>query len=586
MSVLLFVVLAGPGILRVCSRNSVATTQLNDDFVPETTDPRTSATIQPFSGGFPETLRGQWELYSRTEFGETTTLLQPTHPEMREVFDLISVSRDAIATDYQGIAVVSSNIQTGKNNRLQFSFLQGGERLFTFSGSCAPEDGGLILNGTMRRFANDSTSSELPVELKYRRVPTEKMTVVLVHGTYEGSSSWVNEVPGKVTFASELRRELGNERASIEPFLWRSANDHGSRVRAAEDLAKIIDDSRFAGSRIIVIAFSHGGSVALSAAGKCNRRIDQLICLGTPHCSVVAIKDDSDLVMMPVYCTPKSMSNVTQIINLWSRSDTVTRANSPLGAPWASIDPGLTQADAIADTYEWRRQFNYPRLIDDGDVPREILAKLTDTTFNTCLFAVPVLVTATHNLEIASEKSGVDAHTSMHCTRMGSLLGRILRWGPHPDTAQTEYLSEFVVPASADTGEARSWDAAEVKEAAHRACMQFGWTLEDLTIEPPTTKRNGDAWDKLSKPDFYAAFTSKSRAKWTSSIAHDASIAELNCIEYFPFGTYEIVAWDKDVIQDDVVGSLAFTMRNGDSPPTVIQGNGIKVRMQWRPAHY
>ena len=344
----------------------------------------------------------------------------------------------------------------------------------------------------------------IPLDFISGHPASERITAILVHGTYEGASNWVNEVPGKVTFASELRRELGSSRTHVEPFLWRSSNEHSSRLRAADDLAKIIDNPSYAGSRVIVIAFSHGGSVALQAAGKCRRTIDQLVCLATPHCHVLTVDHNNELLPLPVYCSPESVSNVAQIVNVWCRTDTVVRAASPFGRPWAELDTGLTQQDAIEATYMWRRKFNYPRLLDDGDAVREIISEAIDVPINTCLFAVPALAKTNYNFEIASELEGKNAHSTTHCARMGSMLGRVLRWKEGVTPESLNYLSTFVVPRHADNGEAvKTSQYAGV--TIERFNKQTGWTLTDLTIVPPATN-NGQPWDSLSSPDLFANF--------------------------------------------------------------------------------
>lgn len=123
--------------------------------------------------------------------------------------------------------------------------------------------------------------------LVFERPDNRPVTVFVVHGTYDATSDWVRDLPGKVTFTSELKRCLGDDRTTIEPFMWRSSIHHTARMQAADNLAELLDHPRLDGRQVVLIGHSHGGNVCLAAAGKCRRSIDATICLATPHFHVM-----------------------------------------------------------------------------------------------------------------------------------------------------------------------------------------------------------------------------------------------------------------------------------------------------------
>jgi pimeloyl-ACP methyl ester carboxylesterase len=109
--------------------------------------------------------------------------------------------------------------------------------------------------------------------------------IVPIHGTWARKAKWIQ--PGS-PLLSCLSKELGG--AVVEPFLWSGKNSHNARRRAAEDLRTHIGKltMNIAGSQIVVIAHSHGGTVALYAVEDTKTLVNVagLICLSTPFISV------------------------------------------------------------------------------------------------------------------------------------------------------------------------------------------------------------------------------------------------------------------------------------------------------------
>jgi hypothetical protein len=112
-----------------------------------------------------------------------------------------------------------------------------------------------------------------------RRRPT---TVVLVHGTFARDAPWTR---AESDFLIALAAQL-NEEVRVVQHLWSGRNSFADRVSAAAELRQaILGESRtFPERDLFVIAHSHGGNVALSAAARidCVRTIAGIVTLGTP----------------------------------------------------------------------------------------------------------------------------------------------------------------------------------------------------------------------------------------------------------------------------------------------------------------
>lgn len=93
-----------------------------------------------------------------------------------------------------------------------------------------------------------------------------RLAVVLVHGTFARHAQWARATE---TFAHTLLEEMSAERirASIVTYCWSGKNSQLERLRASEGLRRRVGDLRRSGfERVVVVAHSHGGNVALLAA--------------------------------------------------------------------------------------------------------------------------------------------------------------------------------------------------------------------------------------------------------------------------------------------------------------------------------
>src|SRR5260221_5822102 len=85
---------------------------------------------------------------------------------------------------------------------------------------------------------------------------------ILIHGTWGADCSWY--VPEGDFFVA-LEETVSDKKSVVVPFRWSGGCEHESRVKAAQNLVKLIktyDEN----TSIFIIAHSHGGNVATSAS--------------------------------------------------------------------------------------------------------------------------------------------------------------------------------------------------------------------------------------------------------------------------------------------------------------------------------
>lgn len=267
----------------------------------------------------------------------------------------------------------------------------------------------------------------------------EKVLIIIVPGTFGNSAFWTNVKQGHLSFASEIRELLGAN-AEIYPFLWAGANEHRSRMMAAQNLSDVINERSNKFDRIFVVAHSHGGNVALRAADKCKSKIDMIVCLSTPHIHLETNHPTIGAMDIPVYCTPKSVNQVGKIVSIVPDSDSVVDG-------WAGWDTGLTDDEAIQLTRSWAELNQYPRLRDDS--PDFLFQR--HSSQNISVASKLNLNGAITVRYFSGITDGIKAHSCVHSRRMGRMVAELLRDGPTP--ARINYIRTFLQLSSSDTGE-------------------------------------------------------------------------------------------------------------------------------------
>lgn len=124
--------------------------------------------------------------------------------------------------------------------------------------------------------------------------PSEELTgsspgeliIVPIHGTFVRSASFSQT---DSTLAVAIRTAI-NQPVLMDPFCWSGANNHSDRLRAAEALCSKVFNLRLAKplAKIVLLAHSHGGNIALLAARdeRVGKEVAGIVCMATPFLNI------------------------------------------------------------------------------------------------------------------------------------------------------------------------------------------------------------------------------------------------------------------------------------------------------------
>ncbi len=412
--------------------------------------------------------------------------------------------------------------------------------------------------------------------------------VFVVHGTYDGTADWVKIVSNRVTFASELRRGFGEEAdVEIQSPLWKSSVQHAVRVTAAKSLANEIDLPEFDGAKIVLVAHSHGGNVALLAAGQCRRRVAAVVCLATPHVYWHGKNDQGQILELPVYCSPAARKNIDRIVTLTARTD-------PVAEMFASLRNGIDEQTAIDATRDWRKLKGDPRLVDDGSPLRELFEELLDVKLGGNLIVNPLLNVADRNLVVACERTGVAVHGLVHSCRVGFLLGGVL--SKELSEKQLDNLESLVIPADADDGNSLASDVYQKWRSDNLDNMEFsGWTMSRAVVttskqSKPTKEGKLGFWDlDHSFPDVFLRATSLRGSYAESETVRDLERVDLRPLLHFSRlrKTHRLEIYDRDLSNHDLMGSIEHSNSNDSEPPARLHSSKqFDAELFWIRAHH
>ncbi len=311
---------------------------------------------------------------------------------------------------------------------------------------------------------------------------SDRVLVVVVPGTYSSANFWPTVQEGKATFGSELLRALP-EGSAIMPAIWESSIRHANREEEARDLVEQIDARSAGFDRVCLVGHSHGGNIALLAAGRCQTKIDMVICLSTPHVHLNT-KQPGKTLPLPVYCSPETLAKTNTIVTLVATTDNV--------CDWLNLLPvkGMTEQTAKRLTSDWQDQLGHPRLLRDDIRLRAFALPQWDNLIvaerlnvDTLHFDVVSLVRDENPVAEILE-IGAKPHHTLHSRRIGYVLGELIRDGP--TAKRIEYLRGLVQPTDADDGE--PVDEAVYADWLRRAEPAFshaGWCLEEASVQLP-----------------------------------------------------------------------------------------------------
>jgi pimeloyl-ACP methyl ester carboxylesterase len=113
---------------------------------------------------------------------------------------------------------------------------------------------------------------------------SEKLHFTLVHGTFAQNAKWTNT-------SSRLQRTLNVRfpQSTTDVFAWSGQNSISARYRASLELREHLRTAHETNpqARNVLIAHSHGGSIALQAANSppISEMVSGIVCLSTPFIS-------------------------------------------------------------------------------------------------------------------------------------------------------------------------------------------------------------------------------------------------------------------------------------------------------------
>ena len=412
-----------------------------------------------------------------------------------------------------------------------------------------------ICHAMISPFSCAAGPDDFPLDLKNRS--RRHVRVFIVHGTFGGDAEWPWELPGKTSFASELKNSLGDN-STIHEFHWSSQNTHASRDRAASNLAEMINEFSRKKDRVVILGHSHGGNVALLSAARVTQPVDTVLCLSTPHVYLVMEDEKKRRVPLPVYCPPESLARIGDIITLTPSTDDVPDF-------WAGIADGLNDDDALRMTRSWRKGQTL-KLLNVSGPARDVLLEKTgilDEIVN--LDTRHDLIITNHNYRYLSDVRGtVDSHTAVHSCRMGCILGHVIRGGMTESVSQ--YLPTIRQRAPSDFGLPVDPGVLQEKRERRYAGMAHPQLETDMRITSATLKVSPHSNLGETNPDLYFRILDDQGSELLQVAdapgGHEARWTSEDLGQLLPvLRSGQIDVWDDDPNGDDKIGeTLSFKL--------------------------
>lgn len=155
--------------------------------------------------------------------------------------------------------------------------------------------------------------------------------VTLVHGTFARNADWVAD---ESQFCQFLMRE-NPKGILIRRFSWSGANSFRARFKAAEELARQLDDQiqKERHASHFVVGHSHGGNIILWALRRCvlAQRIAGVACLSTPFLRVQR-RSYGRRGWQPLLTLPVAMLIIGALIGWW-----INRHFLLVNMPWLGL---------------------------------------------------------------------------------------------------------------------------------------------------------------------------------------------------------------------------------------------------------
>jgi len=255
---------------------------------------------------------------------------------------------------------------------------------------------------------------------------TARTLVVVMPSIVTSDTSWTELREGETNFASELIRHASPD-TEVVGIRWPADAWQRPLTDSAKRVVEELEQRMVGFDRIVLVGHSHGGNVALLAAGQCSRRIDQVICLSTPHIFLRVASADDEPLNIPVFCTKPARENSDMIVTIVAEGDEVS-------ITWINLfTSGTPRDEAVRLSQSWLDEINveapkkkgfWKKFINGDDLFASDILSLADEHF------IVDLAAGTTSLPRAV---GVTAHVNTHDAVMGRdvglwLSGETNRW--------------------------------------------------------------------------------------------------------------------------------------------------------------
>lgn len=406
----------------------------------------------------------------------------------------------------------------------------------------------------------------------------DRVLVVIVPGTFSGAAFWPTAQAGKASFASELKRAIGDN-CEIYPALWASSIEGPSLRKAGQTLAWEIDQEAVGFDRVCIVGHSHGGNIALLAAGMCKSPIDMIACLSTPHAHLRMKPKPSgnDELLVPVYCSPNTLNNTGTIVTICPTTDDVPEF-------WANVLPmGLNDGEAIELVKPWRDATDDPRLRRDGILLRLLRLGNVETSKRLNVESIHIDL---HSL-VLDQMLGLKGHSTVHSCRMGYVVGELLRDGAASE--RIAYLQHMVQPKNTDDGEPVATAVYQRWLAQYDQYFEHaGWRLEDASV---TVSAGQDLYN--TPPDLRLLVKSgDGRQTWGQTEPQENALTARWQPGIFVYESSEFLLCIEDhngLLPARSLGNCRLTA-NRDLPTSISPNASASFRwsgeFQWTPMHH
>lgn len=391
--------------------------------------------------------------------------------------------------------------------------------------------------------------------------------VIVVRGTWGNEGEWPSVKKGQATFGSELQRALGNKSTIYSEFHWKGGLNHRDREEGANKLASLIDEAAKDYDRVALVGHSHGGNVAMLAAGKCKRKIDMVVCLSTPHVFLRAKDKDGKSLLLPCYCPPASRKNIQSLICLYPTTDRIVSDVSN-SVPYAI---GLQESDAKRITREWREAKGHPK------------------------FKTPLLAAGAHqhyadenipyfsNIYESISLASLTTHSAAHSRRMGFVVGELIRDGATPE--RLSYLESLAQPSYEDDGGEPVNSSNYISSVRQRDesgdYVHSGWLLKTITV----TLKNDAKFRPGGKPRcLVVKLIDQTNRNHYGNCPEKQSIYKWSPAKFF---RKDEAIWIQ--VEDDYLGynkTFGNKRLSMDTAPNEIESEQWSARLEWIKVHF